>query len=82
MAATVLAVLGAGMRMSRQRFYAFLHALGACVLLFRVVTMLSEGALGVLAAWVSVLLAAELAKDLATLAGAVRELCAACRRGK
>jgi len=58
--------------MSRQRLYAFLLALGACVLLFRVVTMLSGGALTVLAGWVSALLVAELAVDLAALAGSVR----------
>jgi len=60
------------MRVSRQRLYASLLALGACVPLFRVVTMLAEGALGVLAAWVSALLVAELVVDLATLVGAVR----------
>lgn len=62
-----------GMTWSRQRMYAALLALGACVLLFRSVTMLAaEGAVGVLMPWVFGLLVAELSVDVATLLGSVR----------
>jgi hypothetical protein len=58
---------------SRQRVYAALLALGACVLLFRTVTMLAaEGAVGVLMPWVFGLLVAELLLDATTLLGSVR----------
>ncbi|UCG42030.1 MAG: hypothetical protein JSU73_09075 [candidate division WOR-3 bacterium] len=60
------------LRPSRQRLYASLLALGACVLLSRAAMMLAGGALAVLTAWVSALLVAELVVDLAVLAGAVR----------
>lgn len=60
------------MRFPRQRLYAALLALGACVLLFRVVVMLSGGAFAVLTAWAAALLVAELVVDLAVLVGAVR----------
>jgi hypothetical protein len=57
---------------TRQRIYACLLALGACILLYRTVTMISQGALGILVVWVSILLMAEMLVDLGCLLGAVR----------
>ena len=56
---------------SRQRFYATLLALGACILLYRTITMVVQGSLSVLALWVSVLLVAELLVDLSCLLASV-----------
>lgn len=56
----------------RQRTYAFLLGLGACVLLFRTLAMLWGGALGVLMPWVSALLLLELLVDVAVLIWSVR----------
>ena len=49
---------------SRQRVYAGLLFLGACILLFRTITMVIQGSLDILVFWVSVLLMAELLLDL------------------
>jgi hypothetical protein len=51
--------------------FAFLLGLGACVLLFRTISMLSGGALQVLMPWVSALLLTELAIDVGVLGWAV-----------
>jgi len=48
---------------SKQRLYASLLILGACILLFRTVIMVFQGALGVLVLWVSVLLFCEMIID-------------------
>ncbi len=60
------------MNWSRQRLYASLLALGATILLFRTLMMLTQGALSVLVIWVSGLLILELVLDVTTLLGAVR----------
>ncbi len=52
---------------SKQRIYSSLLILGSCILLFRAITMLSEGSLGVLVAWVSFLLIAEMMIDASCL---------------
>ena len=52
-----------GYRVSRQRLYASLLALGACILLYRTITMVSQGALDILALWVSILLFVEMLID-------------------
>jgi len=49
---------------SKQRIYASLLFLGACILLFRTLTMVAQGNMGILALWVSVLLIAELLLDI------------------
>ncbi len=49
---------------SKQRLYASLLFLGACVLLFRTSTMILQGDLEILVLWVSVLLIAEFLIDL------------------
>jgi len=49
---------------SRQRFYASLLALGASILLYRTITMISQGTLDILALWVSILLIVEMLIDL------------------
>ena len=49
---------------SKQRLYASLLFLGACVLLFRTTTMIVQGYLGVFVFWVSVLLISEFLIDL------------------
>ena len=49
---------------SKQRLYATLLFLGACILLFRTIIMVAQGNLGILALWASVLLIAELLVDL------------------
>ena len=56
-----------GLDVSRQRLYASVLILGACVLLFRTVMMISQGLLDVLVLWVSLLLIAEFLIDLAWL---------------
>jgi hypothetical protein len=57
---------------SRQRLYASLIILGACILLFRTVMMLAQGAMTVLVPWVSALLLAECLLDVTTVLGSVR----------
>jgi hypothetical protein len=49
----------------RQRVYATLLALGASILTYRTVTMISQGALNILALWVSILLFIEMLIDIA-----------------
>jgi hypothetical protein len=56
----------------RQRIYAALLSLGACILLFRTLAMLWAGALEVLMPWVSALLLLEMTIDIAVLATAIR----------
>jgi hypothetical protein len=58
--------------LSKQRFYASLLILGACILLFRTIMMLFQGALEVLVLWVSALLIAELVLDAACLGSSIR----------
>jgi hypothetical protein len=53
-----------GNKGSRQRLYASLLALGACILLYRTITMISQGAVDILALWVSILLFVEMLIDL------------------
>lgn len=53
-----------GIQESRQRIYASLLALGACILLYRTITLLFQGALAILALWVSILLIVEMLIDL------------------
>ena len=48
----------------KQRFFASLLILGASILLFRTIKMLSEGVLEILVIWVSILLIVELLIDL------------------
>jgi len=57
--------------MSKQRIYSSLLALGACIFLYRTVTMLYQGALNILVVWVSILLIAELLIDLSCLISSV-----------
>jgi hypothetical protein len=57
---------------SRQRLYAALLGLGACVLLFRTILMIAQGYLGILVPWVAILLLVELALDLGCLVGSLR----------
>jgi hypothetical protein len=52
--------------------YASLLALGACILLYRTVVMVSHGALEILVLWVSILLLTEMLIDFGCLLGAVR----------
>ena len=59
-------------RSDRQRLYASLLALGACILLALTVIMMGGGALTLLTAWVGALLIAEFLVDAATLAASVR----------
>jgi hypothetical protein len=59
-------------KISKQRTYAFLLILGACVLLFRTILMLSQGNLNILVWWVSALLLAEMMLDAACLLSSVR----------
>ena len=58
--------------LSKQRIYAFLLMLGACVLIFRTVMMFSQGALGYLVWWVGVALIIEFLIDVACLLTAAR----------
>lgn len=60
-----------GSNLSKQRLYASLLILGACILLFRTIMMLSEGALDVLVLWVSILLIAEFFIDLGWLSSSI-----------
>ena len=60
------------MKISKQRIYDSLLILGACVLMFCTIMMLSQGALGFLVAWVSALLIAEMLLDAACLLSSVR----------
>jgi hypothetical protein len=57
---------------SRQRVYAALLGLGACILLFRTALMTAQGYLGILLPWVAALLVIELALDLGCLIGSIR----------
>ena len=57
---------------SKRRIYASLLALGACVLLFRTIAMISGGSLDILVLWASVLLIAELLIDAGCLLGSIR----------
>jgi hypothetical protein len=61
-----------GLDISKQRLYASLLILGAGILLFRTIMMLSQGALEELALWVSVLLLAELLIDFGCIFCSVR----------
>ena len=61
-----------GYRVSRQRIYASLLALGAGFLLYRTITMISQGALNIFVLWVSILLIAELMLDLSCLLSSMR----------
>ena len=56
-----------GYRVSRQRLYASLLALGASILLYRTITMISQDALDILALWVSILLFVEMLIDVSCL---------------
>lgn len=58
--------------LSKQRLYASLLILGASILLFRTIMMLSQGALEVLVLWVSALLIAEMLLDAACLLSSIR----------
>ena len=49
---------------SKQRIYASLLFFGACILLFRTITMVAHGNLRILVLWASILLIAELLVDL------------------
>ena len=53
-----------GYGVSRQRLYASLLALGASILLYRTISMISQGAVNILALWVSILLFVEMLIDL------------------
>jgi hypothetical protein len=61
---------------SKQRLYASLLMLGACILLFRTIRMISQGALGVLVFTVAGLLVAELLVDALCLLSSLRWLLA------
>ena len=58
--------------MSKQRRYASLLILGACILLFRTTYMLFDGALSTLVLWVSILLITEFLLDLSCLLSSIR----------
>jgi hypothetical protein len=57
--------------MSKQRTYASLMVLGAGILLYRTILMISQGALHTLIPWVAFLLVVELLVDLSCLVGAI-----------
>ncbi len=57
---------------SKQRLYASLLILGACILLFRTILMTAQGQLSILVAWVSALLFMEMVVDAACLSSAIR----------
>jgi hypothetical protein len=57
---------------SRQRIYASLLILGACILLFRTIVMASQGALSFFVWWVATLLLAEMLLDAACLSSSIR----------
>ncbi len=61
-----------GCRVSRQRIFASLLALGAGFLLYRTITLISQGALDIFVIWVSILLIAELLLDLSCLLSSLR----------
>ncbi|MGD9380541.1 MAG: hypothetical protein PVI51_08240 [candidate division WOR-3 bacterium] len=56
---------------SKQRLYASLLILGACVVLFRTITMICDGSLAVLVLWVSALLITEFSVDIACLLSSI-----------
>lgn len=60
-----------GFSIPKQRLYASLLILGACILLFRTIMMISEGSLDVLVLWVSILLIAEFLIDLGWLLSSI-----------
>lgn len=51
-------------KVSYQRMYASLLALGACILIYRTVTLIAQGALNIFALWVSILLFVEMLIDI------------------
>ena len=55
----------------KQRLYAGLLFFGACILLYRTITMLVQGNLGILVWWVSLLLVAEFLIDLGCASSSV-----------
>ncbi len=57
---------------NRQRLYASLLILGAGVLLYRTLTMISQGAFEILAFWVYALIVVEMVIDLACLLSAAK----------
>lgn len=57
---------------TRERIYAGLLGLGACILLYRTLAMFAGGAMSLLVAWVASLLVLEFITDAVTLAGSVR----------
>ena len=59
------------MFIAKQRIYASLLIIGACILLFRTITMISEGSLAILVLWVSILLVAEFSVDFACLLSSI-----------
>ncbi len=59
-------------RVSRQRIFASLLALGASILLYRTITMILQGAMDILVLWLAILLIAELLLDLSCLLSSVR----------
>lgn len=56
---------------SKQRIYSTLLILGACVLLFRTVTMIVQGNLEILVFWVSFLLILEMLIDLSCIIASI-----------
>jgi len=60
------------LNISKQRLFASLLILGACILLFRVFRMISQGAMDILVAWVSALLIAELIIDMVCLLSSIK----------
>ena len=59
------------MKFSRQRLYATLLILGAGILLYRTISMISVGSLGILVFWVSALLIIEMILDFSCLLASV-----------
>lgn len=57
---------------SKQRIYALLLGLGACILIFRTTHLVYVGSLEVLVLWVSSLIFVEMAIDIACLAASIR----------
>ncbi len=56
-----------GFHIPKQRLYASLLILGACILFYRTIMMISEGYLGILVLWVSTLLIAEFLIDISVI---------------
>ena len=56
----------------RQRLYASLLILGACILIYSTIRLIIEGSLGILVPWVSVLIIAELLIDLTCLVWSIK----------